>query len=572
MTTMLIAFENWLPKIQEIDLILILPQSNFKDMIEVAKKYPNIKKIFVLGTLIVSGKKVSLSDSVKDPQIILYDDSGKSWGKSAYIYLNFLKEDGSKSTEFITGKGPVGIEYFFAKPSWRRKCASIFLDNYADDTPIFNYWKSIETYILTRSTWAVMCQDLFPPSNKSDPKIWRSEFKTFLIQILKYIVRDEDVNEFVTEKYFHIWVRAMTHITYNILFNYEPIEYYGDSVSKFAFGAYMQEKFPKFTSRELTEYSNQYMSKKFQSVFSDDLRLTQWGIYDPIISNNLNNPNMNNEKIKTDYLESFSGALTFIGNQISHNLGTIACCNLYGILGESLPFPSYMLYGTVVTQVTQINESLRSFINNQKIVDIDDSGTQEVTNGTLVYSEIVIKIRIPNDFYDFLKKYFEPSVVDQFKTNVIGYRHVKQFNKNVQESKTETKNIVYAWIYNEYMKIGITQEFIASLQRSPLETLGKKYKSEINNLEKKFPGQLDRIKFYDDKNSGFIIMYFDLYPSKTEFEGTNSLIFADPGNLVIQKKNLAVVEFPTAVPSDYSNLTTLEYGKLNAVKAYLSSI
>jgi hypothetical protein len=363
----------------------------------------------------------------------------------------------------------------------------------------------------------------------------------------------------------------MTHITYNILFNYEPIEYYGDSVSKFAFGAYMQEKFPKFTSRELTEYSNQYMSKKFQSVFSDDLRLTQWGVYDSIIKNNLNNPNMNNEKIKTDYLESFSGALTFVGNQISPNLGTIACCNLYGILGESLPFPSYMLYGTVVTQVTQINESLRSFVNSQRIIDIDDSTTQEVKNGSLVYSEIVIKIRILEDFYTFLKKYFEPSVIDQFKKNVSEYRHVKHFNSNVQESKTETKNIVYTWLYNEYIKIGITQEFVASLQRSPLETLSNKYRSVINELENKLnPGDLDHIKFYDDKTSGFIIMYLDLYPSRTEFEGTNSLIFQDPGNLVIQKKNLSVVEFPTAVPTDYSNLTTLEYGKLNAIKKFLS--
>ena len=648
----LTLFEDWIPKDQDCILCILYSKSESKDLITIANKYENVKEIQVLGSPEIipslSNKIVSYNEKTT-PQYPLY------------IYIN-LSPDGKETSKTLktqsknkeTGAVKVverTMDSLFSKSFWRKSCYSLFLNKYSGDYLINNYWmidpknpftNDYSISVCYRSMWAKMCQEL--PSvpevkgntrREIDPN-WIVVFTKYIRVIMSYIVEPEYIDIFVSPTNMDMWIRTLIHKTYNLIYNYEPIEYFGDAASKYVFREYMNEKYPKFTARELTEFSAQYMSREYQQIFSDDLNLTKWGLYNPITTTT--------SKTKTDILESFTGALTVVGNLIGPGVGDRTCYNLYLMLGESLPFPEYMSYGLPITQVSQMNQQMGfskddpfnmkrnnliirngGFVKSVKQLTVDpnvpDPEDQKIYNmlmgqdilnylkganisddnvqrfqeimaenflpkdndneydeyGNLIVKNIrddrafailtrngygndtgkkVYTMVVNPDFYAYLMDKKFPAVkIGVFQEFVKSFYFTQTFNENVQETDKEIKSEMYLEIFNAYGRLGITQEFIASLHPDLFRDVMNidrdiinRLKIQLENVFSKDTDAIHRVRFYEDITENIIIMYLDIYQQDSQYYGINTLV-APTKIKTINLENLSVVKFIAPIKS-----------------------
>ena len=575
MASLLQEYLKWLDTDSEIDLVLTFPFFSPEDLIKGASEKVNIRNIYCTIPNIVT--------LYKDTYTKLKPYKNDSLTIPTYIYADFSQtsEPNIGAPGSDGGLNPEGklrtLPYLFKNVFWKRKVVSFFIYNFSGKKPINDYWIANPTnytnfFICNRSIWAVMAQGVPKRSgNKSpsdDPQ-WRNELKLYLRYIFSFIVEPQYVEEFIDEKYFNIWVRAFTHYTYNLLYNYEPLEYYGDAVAKFVFNQYMELKYPRFTNNELSEYFHQYMSKEYQSIFSDDLQLQSWGLYDPLV--------FSNDKLKTDILEAFTGSMAKIGDMISRGIGTEVCLNFYTILGESLSFPESMAYGDVFTQVQQIDEML-GFTNNTNPLNGNNlfiDGNKEkafvlfendIKSGANTQKETRIEFN-PKFFIILEKKGIAVQKINSLR-QFFGpqWFHLQRFDNQVKESKEDARRIIYTQLYENYIKAGVTREF-ASQGKNQFKNINEDLLRALKNAVGE--DQYNRIKFFTENDIGIIIMYVDIYDSSSNQSGDKSLSFQiEKQSSNPNTKNLFVGKFYSSVPAGTS-LTTLEYSKEEAIRKFL---
>ena len=566
-------FNNWLNNLDE-EIILVLGVG--KNFTEIENFYEiALNNKYIKNIQYIYSEDKSLN---KDTKITKYN--AKLFNLPVYCFLDFsVDEKPSDYYKKETNGDERDITFLFNKAIFRRHVKSFLFFNYNGIRPINNFWipdnyNYTDFVSFTRSTWAEMTQKLQngPSTNIENDLNFKDEFKKYISTILSYIIEEEYISLFIDEKYMNKWIQSITHFTYNNLYNYESLEFDGDSCSKFSFRDYMIKKYPKFVANELSEYSNQYMSRTFQSVFSDDLLLLSWMMYDPIIKDRINK----NEKVKTDILESFTGALKQIGNDIEDGIGIIACCNLYTILGESLSFPDNMSYGTHITQVIQMNKKM-GFSNSSKEGSFFDSHEKKEKAFIIKIEKVLIKGT--DNINNLFTIEFNPSFLKFLTKNGIDITlinkkidHHQPYNEKEKESEKEANAEIYSKIYKTYIKIGITQDFASHvIPKDILFHVRNFDRTLIDKLETKLGEDFNRVNFTVNNDLDIIIMFLDIYNVKTGKSGIKSLSHDD---IKLEPKNLVVSNFFSSVPREIKvinqDFTNLDYSKLVAIDKYLN--
>jgi len=602
MATLIDFYSQWINEIPQGGVIfLIFPKvqdpSLIRTLFDITLQSNNV------ATILFSGPKIPLPNDNRIEEYNLKSEAKLT--NPSYIFIDFTKNNGNElfPSAFL-GIVPQTDEkkdltYFFKKPVWRKNVHSLFIYNFSGTRPVNDFWIAddyhyADFFRCDRSKWAELSQDVSVNINNEMSEQWRIGLKNYLRTILKYIVEANFVDLFVQEKYFSIWTRAFVHKSYNILYNYDPIEYYGDAVSKFCFRKYMIQKYPRFVQRELTEYSNQYMSEVYQHIFSDDLSLISWLIYNPVITSTL----LNNTKTKTDVLESFSGALAEIGDLISPGIGTIACQNFYTILGESLSFPKSMAYGIHITQIGQINEKL-GFSKITEPFKKDPSVTEENENNNrfieshsgkekaFILKRKDVNFTNENGGVNKIKRTtieFNPHFLAFLNSNGINTEIITQkfnskwsYDQNFTDTnritKKEAEEDIYSQIYYTYMLAGITQDFSSQYKKDIFDGIEINLVVALKN--KVGETNFKKIDFYTDQALGVVIMYLDIYPSSAPYSGRDTLSYEieDVNIDAILPENLAVVPFVTSVPERFRGIkNNIVYSKENAINSYLTTV
>ena len=354
-------------------------------------------------------------------------------------------------------------------------------DDYRDFwiyTPL-NYNKNYAT-ILTPTEWAYLHQTLKPKPKDitpEDPK-WLNLYLSHIRKILSHCINEKSIiDEFLDEKYNSLWIKAVTHITKSFSDSYESIEWYGDGVSKFSFQEYMVERFGfDITQQQSTEFKNQYQSAEVQSTLSLDIRLDDWIIYQGFdlkqdIKEGKNTVRKN--KVLTDLLESFSGCVARVGNQIDVNCGILTLQNFTLKFSESLPFNKTMVLGIAKTQIYQLGEKLGFKIPQHLVIEYDKS-------------------EFEGENYRHLKMYPTTAFIKNLVRLDKKFAKISDLqNKLTVEVKSEYRDLddvliydkAYELLLEKYTEIGLTNDFVNSLKVNNIT----RYENDIK------PGLLDEL-------------------------------------------------------------------------------
>lgn len=143
---------------------------------------------------------------------------------------------------------------------------------------------------------------------------WAKRVQLKIAELLRPIIKDDETFiRFLNQDAMRVWVRAFTHETWNLLLNYEELEFLGDAVLKYIFPAYLMRTFPNLDKEDLTNLNNYYMSKTVQPKWAIILGLNKLV--------RVKGLDISNWYINTDIFESFFGALVTIGNSIAPFFG-----------------------------------------------------------------------------------------------------------------------------------------------------------------------------------------------------------------------------------------------------------
>ena len=163
----------------------------------------------------------------------------------------------------------------------------------------------------------------------------------------------------------------------------------------------------------------------------------------------------------------------------------------------------------------------------------------------------------------------------RIKTNILTdtfndkWEYNQIFNEDNKESKKESNDAIYEQIFRKYMQAGITQEFSSKNKRSIFDGVNRDL---VDRLGRKIndENKMSKIEFYTDTKLGILIMYSDIYPSKSAYSGKDTLSHdIETQTTFIEPYNLSVVPFYTSVPSGF-NGTNLAYSKTKAIEKYLT--
>lgn len=148
---------------------------------------------------------------------------------------------------------------------------------------------------------------------KVDKKIinkWKKEFSIYIKQLLKLVYEDEKIIEMCIEgdiSFFNLWRRAFMDETADVK-NYEPLEFYGDTVFEYIFGKYLYVKYSDKIDKSpdlFSDLKNYYRSGPYMISMGENLNMDKWIIKGDKYVNLT-------EKMKSNLIESFLGALDFI--------------------------------------------------------------------------------------------------------------------------------------------------------------------------------------------------------------------------------------------------------------------
>lgn len=454
---------------------------------------------------------------------------------------------------------------------YRKNCRHVIMYNYTGTPQLNGYWQfkkqiADNTYLLSLSDWGNMCQQIpqinIPPGgeivNYFGSKIsqnWLEEIRKYLRYLLPIILgTDTYTDELLLADNMQIWVKCFIHETFNAVYGYQLLEFFGDKICSAKFVEYMIQKYPRLTQSEATEYHNQYMSKKHQYYISDDLKLSKF------LLANLNVFTISN-KDKTDIFESFVGALYQTCNSINSSLAEAATSNLFILIGEQFSFERKIVFGTPKHSVIQIIESLGFNPHVDFKLDIIKKYHGQDN------AETNYKLKISENFANFVNglKYTDHEIKglnyelkfsphekteglaqDEFWSRISD--SFKRADIDIRYAKNERLNI-----FDTILKIDLNtyNRFV-----DKLETL-----QELNGVNEGSTDLLKRVHFKSNKKdkddtNNYVIMYLNTFKapenspilnSMTEFKDADQKSgndYLDDMNEEIQKMNLAVVRTP----------------------------
>jgi dsRNA-specific ribonuclease len=177
----------------------------------------------------------------------------------------------------------------------------------------------------------------FNPTNKI--------LKDLITHLLKFIIPEKDIHLYVTNINMVIWQRAFVPeiLNPNENYNYELSEYIGDRLLKVVFPKYLMERYPSYISQYITNIDTLIMEKKYQSILSDALHLTQFvNMVTPVTVG-----------IKGDLFESFFGALDEVSDLIEPETGIINCYNMICYIFNQNTIPEGLKEGDAKMNVEQ---------------------------------------------------------------------------------------------------------------------------------------------------------------------------------------------------------------------------
>ena len=177
----------------------------------------------------------------------------------------------------------------------------------------------------------------------------REEFKMFLRNIFKYIMKEEDMELILAPAPLKIFETAFTHRFVSDE-NYEIFEKIGDKILSSCFGMYLRRKFPSKNDPEFFNLVETfYCAKSKLKEISSKLGLPKY-----LVSPSLSTPNRSD---KEDLFEAFIGATTvvcdeFITMHFGYGVAYELLAKLYD--QEDIDPNNYLQYKSYVGQLKEI--------------------------------------------------------------------------------------------------------------------------------------------------------------------------------------------------------------------------
>lgn len=319
-----------------------------------------------IGRLILSEKFINksiITDSNYRDRII----TRKTWlndKRHCYIFANCYNTINIGGLENINHIN--NIEW---SRSLRVFCKEIIYMNYQGPTIYKGFWRidnsrsTVNYMVLKLSKWGNITQNITPALEKNfendiesdSSNVWVDNVKEFIISFFTMVLSDDDpdyrdmiINRFIDDKSMSIWIKSLISPTINYISNYETLEFVGDKIMSADFARYMSSTYPRIKNNELNNCDAKYMSEQFQSFFADDLQLSERGIK----SSHLEMV----DKIRTDFLESFFGAVNQISKNVMNGLELVMTYKIMNFIAEAIPIQISDLTKDYKEKVVLINK------------------------------------------------------------------------------------------------------------------------------------------------------------------------------------------------------------------------
>uniref|UniRef100_A0A6C0BEK2 RNase III domain-containing protein n=1 Tax=viral metagenome TaxID=1070528 RepID=A0A6C0BEK2_9ZZZZ len=601
---------DWVTSFEEqLDVILIsFDQNLIESLVQILVTIKNCGRIVLSNKFldnIRNGKKGGVSDiEVKNPNRII---STIDFGSNPSYCLFFGDFNG---TNRLTISSVDYYEKVDREPTYRKYCRSVMMFRLVGIPPANGYWHTnglvepnSQIVILKLSEWGQMCQGI-PFTNKLGStrinignveisKQWIDALKIHLRYLITSIAgRNTYTEDMLNDENMIVWVKVFLHPTYGYIYNYEGLEFFGDSISGAKFDSYMIAKYPRLTQTELSEYHNQYMSKDNQWYISDDLRLKDYILIDPIVSVS----GANDKKRKTDLLESFVGALYQVSlSAVSNVTGSSKkgmffaeemTYNLFIMIGEQFPFEKKMIFGKPKHRITQILQSMEYPLNGVDLkmgfIEVDKA-TENARNKFF--------FRTSDKIVNFLKQIKEQNGKDITSFLDVEHSFIPQF---VSRESAESE------FWNKVAKVfddnGVDITFVKNIKATFITMLRlidiDLHDRIMAKLSLTYPGKkvedlASRIQFKSDHEEGsvaYIIMYINTFEAEPDskllisFSNYNGISqkaaddYITELDTTVQITNLSVVPMPleSGNVGTYS-LNTFELGRYRCCERYANT-
>ena len=278
------------------------------------------------------------------------------------------------------------------------------------------------------------------------------EFKQYITSLIRMFIPDIEtfgilnvVEQFIDdENKMKIWLNAFTHVSRdaNGTANYEQLETIGDASMNSAFKDYLVSRFPFIPESVLSERKASYMSKEFQSIIGEKMKVDRWV------------RKLKEYPVTTamyeDVSEAFCGALGLIGDLILDGLGKLLVKKLIAVIFDKTVFTDDLDYGTSSTILFQASQGTSWKIE-------EGSGFRNVRGG-IEYTYNLSGF----DFDEYIRMLLrihgqESNPLDRYNFRASGFSRMKG-----KEGKAEAKNLAGDQILNQMLKYGITKKMIKS--------------------------------------------------------------------------------------------------------------
>lgn len=203
-----------------------------------------------------------------------------------------------------------------------------------------------------------ICASLPTPQkvfNMTEPAYFQG-FEEYIRVLLSTCVKKQEMIDSMvsrTNGNFEIWVKAFTNISFDVVDNYEVLEFIGDRALSSTFGNTLLKKFPNITNQLLTESKSQLLDKKSLSVLSIALKTVEWVRFKGI------SPKRFPISIAEDTFEAICGAIMMTGNTCSNVkdlLGYYYLSKFTDFAFDGICIDNSMATGTVMTTLIQRGE------------------------------------------------------------------------------------------------------------------------------------------------------------------------------------------------------------------------
>ncbi len=169
-----------------------------------------------------------------------------------------------------------------------------------------------------------------------------------------------------------IWGAAFTHQSYDYNYNYESLEYVGDALLKHIFPQYMIRRDPLLTEEDLSNLNTNYMATVYQAQLSQKMKLSADGKLRQV------GYDWAGPLLDADLFESFFGALSTIGDNITFGLGTVYSYNKLALIFKDIKIEEKYKEGSSKTQMQQLFSrfQLKTPIQEDIEIPINDNITR----------------------------------------------------------------------------------------------------------------------------------------------------------------------------------------------------